>query len=242
MAVSALIHLALLLLYPSFVTSVPEVGRVLGGYSPLVYQGTELVNIVELPAEQEMDVRTPEEVVEPDVPFIPVEVPLPGAGGLPGTDRPEEEYLGPTVAELLRPRAGDLRIWAPVDRDLARLSDEEKLRLLLAIEIEAMADSAAILSELARRATDWTYTDSEGKRWGVSPGKIHLGDLTLPMPFGFSAPPGAMEEMNGRIWEWDVINRGAASAETRRAWKDADEAIRRRKEAERRPDTTRVRR
>ncbi len=89
---------------------------------------------------------------------------------------------------------------------------------------------------------DLTYTDDEGKKWGVSPGKIHLGDLTLPMPFGFSAPPGSMEEIQGRLWEWDVINRGASSAAARRTWREADEAIRRRKEAARRPDTTRIRR
>jgi len=242
MGASVLVHLVALLLYPSFMTSISETGRSLGAYLPPALRGTELVNIVELPAELDPEAVPPEEVLEPDVPVIPLEVSDPGVEGFPVLEEPPEAYTGPTIAELLRPRAGDPRIWAPIDRELTQLSEEEVLRLLLAIEIEAMADSAATMEELARRATDWTYTDSEGKRWGVSPGKIHLGDLTLPMPFGFSAPPGSIEEMNGRIWEWDVINRGASSAAARQAWKDADEAIRRRREAQRRPDTTRVRR
>ena len=242
LGISAVLHLVAILLYPSFATSVPEVGRVLGGYSMLTPRGTEIVNLVELPADSDPDVLPPEEVLEPDVPAITVEVPSLGPEGRPDPGEPEEGYTGPTIAELLRPRAGDPRIWAPVDRDLIRLTEEERLRLLLAIEIEAMTDSAAIMEELARRAMDWTYTDDEGKKWGVSPGKIHLGDLTLPMPFGFSAPPGSMEEIQGRLWEWDVINRGASSAAARRTWREADEAIRRRKEAARRPDTTRIRR
>jgi hypothetical protein len=129
-----------------------------------------------------------------------------------------------------------------VSRDLTRLTEQEQLRLLLAMRIEAMADSAATLEEAARRATDWTYTDSEGKRWGVSPGMVHLGDITIPMPFGFSAPPGSREAISGRIWEWDMINRGASRAANMATLKEADEAIRRRREAERKPDTTRIRR
>jgi len=242
LGISALLHIVAILLYPSFVTSIPEFGRVLGGYSVPNPRGTELVNLVELPSDSDPDVLPPEEVLDPEVPTIAVDEPVLGPEDRPDPGEPEEGYTGPTIAELLRPRAGDPRIWAPVDRDLTRLTEEERLRLLLAIEIEAMADSAAVMEELARRATDWTYTDDEGKRWGVSPGKIHLGDLTLPMPFGFSAPPGSMEAMNSRIWEWDVINRGATGAAARQTWKDANEAIRRRKEAERKPDTTRIRR
>jgi hypothetical protein len=240
LGISAVLHVAVVLLYPSFATFIPEAGRVFGGFAPPTPSGTELVNLVELPSDPEPDVLPPEEVEEPEVPAVPVEAPALGPEGPPGPENPAEGNEGPTVAELLRPRAGDLRIWVPVSRELTGLSDEEKLRLMMAVELEALADSAAVADAMARAATDWTYTDEEGKRWGVSPGKLHLGDLTLPLPFGFSAPPGSAEAGRSRIWEWDVINRGAAAAEARETLKAADEAIRRRRERERRPDTTRV--
>ena len=78
---------------------------------------------------------------------------------------------------------------------------------------------------------DWTYTDEEGTRWGVSPGKIHLGDITIPMPFGFGAPPMVREQNASDIWAWDDIERGAARKGVRDYWKERAEVIRRRKDA-----------
>ncbi len=111
------------------------------------------------------------------------------------------------------------------------------MRLQLLAEIEATADSAATEERAARRLKDWTYTDSEGRKWGVSPGKLHLGDLTLPFPLllreqgrelgpglGMGADPG-----------------GCGQGRLLRSWKERDKAIRERMNAERKPDTTRVR-
>ncbi len=243
MGVSALLHIAALALYPKLLLDMPAGGVFPGGGGPVdPAVGTELLNLREL-SDREFDAlpqEAPQEEPEPAVaPVAPGgEVATPGAG----QDEPEGGGISRTNADLLKPREGDLRLWAPPDPELNQPSPEDLMRLRLMWELELMGDSAAMAEELARRAQDWTYTDEEGRRWGVSPGKIHLGDLTLPLPFGFGPPPELREQMQNRVWEWDEIRRGAASAELRQSWKDRNEAIRRRKEAERKPDTTGVRR
>ncbi|CAN5822868.1 hypothetical protein BH23GEM6_BH23GEM6_26650 [soil metagenome] len=49
--------------------------------------------------------------------------------------------------------------------------------------------------ERARRSTDRTRTDASGRRWGASPGKIHLGGVTLPAPT-LTPPPGQRDEIH----------------------------------------------
>ena len=78
----------------------------------------------------------------------------------------------------------------------------------------------------------------------MSPGKLHLGDLTLPLPFAFGTPVGKRDEANRRVWEWEEIQRGAAAAAARESWKERAQAIRERRDRERaaaRPDTSRTR-
>lgn len=243
MGISAVLHLVAIALYPSFSQGVPEWVPLFGGPAlPTALQGIELVNLQELPATVEVELPVPAEEPEPERPADVAEVPAPA--GPPGPDRPAEAEPegGLTAAERLRPQAGDLRLWAPVDPERARLTEEQIMRLMLLAELQAMGDSMALAEELARQALDWTYTDAEGKKWGVSPGKLHLGDLTIPLPFAFSAPPGRAEQVRNRMWEWDAIERGASSGELLRTWRERDEQIRRRMEAQRRPDTTGVQR
>ena len=159
----------------------------------------------------------------------------------------------PTAAEVLRPKLGDARLWRSVDPALLELTEEEVLHLQLEGRLETWNDSVAEVRAREEEALDWTHTDEEGKRWGISPGKIHLGDTTIPFPFGFSAPPAGREQAARRQWEWDEIEAAAASGAIRATWKDRAAAIRARKEAERAielarqkakapPDTTRVNR
>ena len=241
LGISAVVHILAIALYPSFFSGIPQASLESGGYiqnpSP---RGTELVNLLELPADEEPEIPPPEEVPEPEVPVIPIDVRPTGVVVPPGLDQPTEGSPGPTAAERIRPKAGDLRFWAPVDPERTALSREELMRLQLIARLESLNDSAALAAELAQRATDWTYTDEEGKKWGVSPGKIHLGDLTIPLPFGFGASAGQRERNEDRLWAWDEIERGAASGELLRSWKDRDKAIRERMNAQRKPDTTGV--
>ncbi|MBT8396053.1 MAG: hypothetical protein HKO65_16555 [Gemmatimonadetes bacterium] len=234
-------HVVAVALYPSFFSGIPEADMDAGGFAQaLVPPGTELVNIVELQPDQEEEPPTPEEVLEPEVEVVPVPVRPTGVVAPPGFEPPAGGPPGPTAAERIRPRRGDLRYWAPVDPSRAAPSREEVMRLQLIAELEALNDSAAIAAELERRATDWTYTDEEGKRWGVSPGQIHLGDLTLPMPFGFGTSAYDRERAEDRLWAWDEIERGAATGAVIKSWRERDKAIRERMNAERKPDTTRT--
>jgi len=114
------------------------------------------------------------------------------------------------------------------------------LRLRFLAEMEAANDSAALARAREEAATDWTYTDEDGKRWGVSPGKLHLGDLTLPMPFGFGTSVAQRERAEERLWAWDEIQQSAATGAVRNTWKERDKAIRERMDAQRRADTTRT--
>jgi len=244
LAISAFLHLLAVALYPSFSQGVPEWFPIYGGPPRLTApKGIELVNLAELPPEREVEVPVREEP-EPERP-VEVEEAAPAAPAPPGPEDPPEEeaaVVGLSAAERLRIQEGDLRLWAPVDPDRLRLTDEQIARIWLLAELEALGDTMALAEELARRATDWTYTDSLGRRWGVSPGQLHLGDVTIPLPFAFGVPPGRAEQVRNRMWEWDAIERGAASGDVLRNWRYRDEQIRRRMEAQRRPDTTGVQR
>jgi hypothetical protein len=241
LGLSAVFHLILIAIYPSFFSGIPEADRRFGGYiQPLIPEGTELVNLLELPADEEPETPPPpEEQPEPEVPVIPTPTQTIGIVAPPGVE-PTEGPPAPTAAERIRPKAEDLRFWAPVSPERTELSPEERMRLQLIAELEAMNDSAAIAAARAARATDWTYTDEEGKRWGVSPGKLHLGDLTIPLPFGFGTSAAQRERAEDRLWAWDEIERGAATGVLNNTWKERDRAIRERMNALRNADTTRT--
>jgi len=243
LGISAVLHLFVVLLYSSLLVRGPSFFSPSYGPSaePLSEEGTRLVNLTELPEPPDPEVIPPEEEPRPEVPQLPVSREGQGDENAAGGD-PENRVPGPTAAERLRPRAGDLRLWAPVDPEIIQLTEEEIMRILLMAELEDVVDSMAFAEELARRATDWTYTDDEGRRWGVSPGKLHLGDITLPLPFGFGSSPMVREQNGDQFWNWNDIERGAAQKGVQDVWKERAEAIRRRRDAERKPDTTGIRR
>ncbi|MBW3533625.1 MAG: hypothetical protein KY453_00185 [Gemmatimonadetes bacterium] len=250
LVISAAIHLLVLALYPVMAPRPDEIeGPTFSESGQRTLQGTELLRIVELPPEPEPEEPEEPELLEEREEPAPRSAPVPAPVGTPGD--PEGEEAVPTdeelmsAAERLRPRAGDLRLWAPLPENLAALSDEQRRKLDFALALAAVADSMEAAAEAARRATDWTFTDTDGKRWGVSPGKIHLGDVTLPLPFTFAAP---FDPSNDGGWQWEDLERGAASAAARESAKARGEAIRERVDRERerlrggpvRPDTSGV--
>jgi hypothetical protein len=96
----------------------------------------------------------------------------------------------------------------------------------------------AIALALSNRATDWTYTDGEGRRWGLSPGRLHLGDFSIPLPFSFG---GSMEqtmlrrrELEELEWIRQDLQRARIQGEIQEVWVERARAIRERVEAERR--------
>ncbi len=142
-----------------------------------------------------------------------------------------EDY---TPAERLRPTEETARLWAPVDRSLTDLTPEERLQLEIELSIDAWNDSVGAEIESARAATDWTTTDAAGNRWGVSPGKLHLGKVTLPLPFYFGPSNGVQrDEMAKRAYELGDIERGATSGAVRETLEERARGIRERRDAER---------
>jgi len=116
----------------------------------------------------------------------------------------------PSAADRLRRGYADPQLVRPVDRlPPEELTEGEWLRLRLADRLGIYNDSAAAEAAAKLRATDWTVKDKNGGRWGVSPGQIHLGDVTLPLPFGFSPPPGRREEIAGRVHSAPALVPGA---------------------------------
>ena len=173
-----------------------------------------------------------------------------GSAPAAGAERPEEPRPEPTpeaeappeeageatrrtVAERLRPRMVDRRLWAPVD--VPAWAEEEALTTedvegRIARRLGVWNDSATAAAERARRATDWTVEDSSGGRWGISPGRIHLGKLTLPLPLMLPPPSGPVGE---RVDEWSEIQDQAAREAARQSFEDRVRAIRERRERER---------
>lgn len=243
LGVSLLLHGVLLVLYPVLVG--PPRGFLPRGpgSSPPLPEGLHLMALRELPPGVEPDPLPPDpreerSEAEPALPVPPRTVPAgaqPAAGepsGGPGAEAPvESETPRRSAAELLRPGAWDPELFGPLD--IPELSEEERYRLQLAGRLEHWQDSVRQEMERQRRALDWTHTDAEGNRWGVSPGQIHLGKVTLPLPFNFGTPPGRRDEIERRAWETQEIMRGSVQGQILETQRDRAREIRARREAER---------
>lgn len=232
---SFVLHAAAILFYPLLIAP-PEPGSASPAAADLpAPAGTEIVRLLEVP---EDELERPE---EPRTERVPVPTPpVRAAPAEPGEAEGEEaaEPVGPTAAERVRASGPDVRLIAPLSDDVVGLSREQIAELELRWALESLNDSAAAAAEAARRALDWTFTDADGKRWGVSPGKLHLGDLTLPLPQLFGAP------YDPNAWKGSMdadLERAAGSAAARETLDERARAIRERKDREReeQPDTTR---
>lgn len=176
----------------------------------------------------------PEPEPTPSVPRPPVEDPPSEPGTDPGAAAGTE-----SAADMLRPRMADPRLWQRVEPPPEReLSDIDRARIRLYSRLGALNDSLAMVAESQRRATDWTVEDANGGRWGISPGKLHLGDRTIPLPFGFSPPPGQREEMADRRYKDGEIRRQSERHDVEQSGQDRAGAIRGRRDAERKGQDT----
>jgi len=157
--------------------------------------------------------------------------------GTPGT--PADRADAPVTGAPLQPGIRDRRLWITPRTAPDREPTQEELHTEYMAGLErrlgSYNDSVAAESDRARRATDWTVRDSEGRRWGVSPEGVHLGGITLP-PVEF--PPGggdpdrrrrAEEEQQTR----EALDRQEADAERRRVREERIRATRERRDAER---------
>lgn len=245
LVLSALIHALLIVLYPLWMQRLSPGAPSSVPRDAIVVQGTEVVTVVEV--EEEPDPVIEEEVEDEEEPE-PEREPGPDrdrAVPVPVPDAPDELPSG-TPAERLRPNRENSRLWAPVDEELAELTPEERLQIEIEVQIQAWNDSVAAAAAAAAGATDWTHTDAQGNRWGISPGKLHLGKITLPLPIYFGPANGIERDRLAReAYELGDIERGAATGAVRESMKERAKAIRERMDAERaarmreEPDTTR---
>ncbi len=149
-----------------------------------------------------------------------------------------EREAGPTAsaAERLRPRVGDWRLWVvpPISDTRTDLTREERNALLRAriyAALEAYDDSVAAALAAEAEKLDWTVGE-EGSKWGISPGKLHLGGVTLPLPLIFAPHPATQRQLEGRMSDWQAIQRQAGQGVIDDTFKDRIEAIRERKAKE----------
>ena len=229
LAVSALAHFLAVMIYPFFAGERPD--RPGGLIIPAVREvgGMRVVEIVEVTTPEVVDPNDPLEIEDPGPPDVTPEMPDVGDEFeiyVPGRYR--------SAAERLRIGEGDPRLWQPIDPAMVAPTPDEILRLRLAAAIEDANDSAFAEAERLAQSLDWTYTDDEGNRWGVSPGTIHLGDTEIPLGnFGFGPPP----DYNGDQADWAFrmadIDRAAGTLAARMSWKERIEVMRMRREAQR---------
>jgi hypothetical protein len=229
---SAALHVAVILLYSVVVTQ--------WGPGPV-----ETVLAVETVSRFTSDMRVVRvvEIALPDlIAEAPDELPELTAEAPPNSDAGppvtidvnlDEPPRGRRAAEALRVRSSDARLWREALPELFELTEAERMELELAGRLEVWTDSVAAVVAAEYALTDWTTTDDQGRRWGVSPGQLHLGDITLPLPFSFRGNAWQREQAVRRAWEDQDILNGANNQALRSSWKERAEAIRNRRNRDR---------
>jgi hypothetical protein len=223
------------------------------GYEPIgpAPAATQLIDVEAAPGMRvfdvvavEADVPTPQAVVDPraaapvrpDLAQPPRQVVPPGQASAVAPAATASDPL--TVSERLAPRVGDPRLFTrPAEPLQPELEPLNNVRARVYAALDAYNDSMAGAAADAARAMDWTVKDASGGRWGVSPGQLHLGSISLPLPFGFQVPPGRRDEYNERMRTFTETQQQASRAEVEKGFRDRVDEIRARKNAAR--DSTR---
>lgn len=180
---SALAHLLVLLLAGRMALERPSAPRLLPEREPEEGLLVILFRLAEPPPaeepprrpEEELEVVRPVPAREPAAPAeLPVEAPA---------EEPEPERL--TNVERLRPYMGDERLWVDFRSPITVHHSERYDRAVDALReiIREWLDSLQLSDEQRRRALDWTLGTGDS-RWGISSEGLHLGEITIPIPFG----------------------------------------------------------
>lgn len=182
------------------------------------------------PVRPEPDPEEPEETDEE--PAAGETEPTPDAGEEPAEERPASNL------DALTPREGDPRLWREFwDEDVARryLGRGTRADSALRAILGQYLDSLRLSEEQLRRARDWTWTDEDGERWGISPEGIHLGDVTIPLPVGqFLQPTGPKRrELERELRDLRQIRRQEAIDAAQETREDRIEAMEERAREER---------
>jgi hypothetical protein len=110
----------------------------------------------------------------------------PGGAGQAGPGRSGPGGLGPEL--------GDPRLVVTPTAVPERIpTDEERYQEHFANRIRAVNDSIAGEADRARRATDWTITDRNGRKWGINERGPVLGGRNVPIPVPVPVPRSARD-------------------------------------------------
>ncbi|MCH7890009.1 MAG: hypothetical protein IH921_00760 [Gemmatimonadetes bacterium] len=225
---SAALHIIVIVLYSVFITQWGPPERGLGvdsrSRSSTDMRVVQLVEI-ELP---DLSAEPPEELPEPTA-EIRLELPDAGLSGLEPVELGEPPR-GRRAADVLRVRSSDTRLWREALPEAFELTEAQRMQLELAGKIEEWNDSVAVALAAEYALTDWTTDDG---RWGVTPGQLHLGGITIPLPFYFGGNSWQRDQAMRRAWEDQTILDGANAQDVRSSWGDRAEAIRRRRDRDR---------
>ena len=226
---SAALHIFVVLLYSVVVNQWGPAETVLAVES--VSRFTSDMRVVRV-----VEIALPDLIAAPpEVPELTAEAPPDSDAGPPvGVEVDlDEPPRSRRAADALRVRSSDARLWREAMPELFELTDAERMQLELAGRLEEWVDSVAEVVAAEYALTDWTTTDDEGRRWGVSPGQLHLGNITLPLPFYFGGNSWQRDRDARRAWEDQDILNGANDQAVRSSWRERAEAIRNRQNRDR---------
>jgi hypothetical protein len=236
LAVSVVVHLILLLLSPLLIQVGTPPGELASAGEEIPGRfGLEM--IVPIVSETAPDQPVPQ-VDEPD-PLVPAptqtqptQAPAP-PGAQPGPAAPVDEAPpgSGTIQDALRPGFRDSRLYVTPRRfpELER-SDHERYMDHLQARIDAINDSMSVAASRERRTADWTITDGDGNRWGLTPEGLHLGGFTvpsslLPLPRA-TGDNQSLEADRERQRQREEIRRQEEAAERRRVQEERIDATR----------------
>lgn len=186
--------------------------------------GMRVVTLPEIPSPLDGE---PDEALRPPAPDPSAQRPARevAVAADPAELRPADDL---TAADRLAPRVVDPRLWRPMIL-ISREPTLEEVEARIAAALELMSDSALAAVDAEIRARDWTVEDANGGKWGISPGKIHLGSVTLPIPLAFPVDPGAAADAR----DWYQLERALDRTRILESFEDRVRAIRERRDRER---------
>jgi hypothetical protein len=151
-----------------------------------------------------------------------------GVPKLVGEATSSTDLMGDTASR--RPRRTISMSPSIVRRGLAGASREEMIEAIIRTGIEPYNDSVARERRIEQRAVDWTFT-ARGARYGMSPGALHLGKISVRLPVVFAEPLALSSERRRASRQMIEDTRSEASRRVREAMFDSAVAsIRLRKE------------
>lgn len=188
--------------------------------------------------------RAPTDVAFPD--RVPATIPAaPGLRGAPaGPGAPGGAVPGAgaglprTGPGGLGPEYGDRRLVVPAQEVAAReLTPLERYQRHFEQRIQALNDSLSGEAERRRRANDWTFTDAEGRRWGLDEnGLVVAGQSLKGLPVPNPIPRSARDREDEARRERDQraeIDRQADQTERDRYLRERGRAMREREDQRR---------